>query len=106
MKKNFSYKKKTHRPTPGTRQRLKIQNQTPGAESFMLKVYVCLILIIACLAVSKMESRKAVELSLRLKNAIDENITVEDAKELGEMGIEKIEAFKNGEDGGTDGADE
>ena len=53
-----------------------------------------------------MESRKAVELSLRLKNAIDENITVEDAKELGEMGIEKIEAFKNGEDGGTDGADE
>lgn len=86
-------KKPVHkRRTP---QGMKKKDEDPKKERFMLRVYVSLIMIMLCLAVSRMESPEAVSLNQRLKTAVSESITLDEARKMGEAGIEKIEAFKD-----------
>lgn len=92
MDKNFSDRRR--RST--ARRAVRRKEENPKNDGFFIRVYVCVILSALCLAMSTMKSEKALELKKRLNDAVSENITAEEARQIGEMCMEKIAGLKNG----------
>lgn len=66
-------------------------------ERTMVKVYVSALMIVLTLAIANVNNPKAEKLQLTLKTAISQSISVQQAKEIGEKGIEKIITFNGKE---------
>ena len=95
MEKSFSKMPKRRANCYRTRRPMKAEPENSKSEGFMMRVYVCVILVVACLAMSKMENEKAAEFKGKLRNALSESITVEEARQIGQMCAEKIVELKN-----------
>lgn len=66
-------------------------------ERMMVKVYVSVLMIVLTFAISNVNNAKAEKLQLTLKTAISQSITVQQARQISQKGIEKIMSF-NGKD--------
>ncbi|MDD3569756.1 MAG: hypothetical protein PHY44_01470 [Lachnospiraceae bacterium] len=63
-------------------------------ERMMVKAYVSVLMIVLTFAIANLNNPAAEKLQVSLKTAISESITVQQAKEMSQKGIEKIMTFK------------
>jgi len=62
--------------------------------SFLAKVYVSAIMLVLTFAIANLNNPKAEELQVSLKTAISETVTVQQARQISQKGIDKLMSFK------------
>ena len=67
---------------------------TPRQEMAFVRGCVSLILVIAVFLLARANTEKTKDLTYQIKTAISENISLSDAKEYGQKGIDFIQTFK------------
>lgn len=63
-------------------------------ERMLVKVYVSALMIVFTLVIANVNNPKAEELQVSLKTAISQSITAQQARQIGQKGIEKIMTFQ------------
>lgn len=68
--------------------------QEEKTENMLVKVYVSVLMIVLAFAITHLNNPKAEALQVSLKTAISQNVTIEEAKQIGEKSIDKIRTFR------------